>query len=44
MNDDSLKLPKRTTPTWEIELLISGATAFGLIQIYTYPEKYVCRC
>jgi hypothetical protein len=26
-------LPKRTTPTWEMELLISGALAFALLQI-----------
>jgi hypothetical protein len=30
--NDSLKLPKRTTPTWEIELLISGASVFALMQ------------
>ncbi len=24
---------KRTTPTWELELLISGATVFGLMQL-----------
>jgi hypothetical protein len=27
------QIPKRTTPTWEIELLISGATVFGLTQL-----------
>jgi hypothetical protein len=26
-------LPKRTTPTWEMELLVSGATVFGLLQL-----------
>jgi len=26
-------LPKRTTPTWEMELLISGATVFALLQL-----------
>lgn len=26
-------LPPRTTPTWEMELLISGATIFGLLQL-----------
>src|SRR5690606_14228449 len=25
-------LPRRTTPTWEMELLISGATVFSLMQ------------
>lgn len=28
-----LELPKRTTPTWDMELLISGATVFGLLQL-----------
>jgi hypothetical protein len=27
------QIPKRTTPTWEMELLISGATVFGLTQL-----------
>lgn len=26
-------LPRRTTPTWEMELLISGATVFSLLQV-----------
>ena len=26
-------VPPRTTPTWEMELLISGATIFGLLQL-----------
>jgi len=26
-------MPKHTTPTWESELLLSGATVFGLVQI-----------
>lgn len=29
----ALRLPRDTTPTWEIELLISGATVFGLLQL-----------
>jgi hypothetical protein len=32
MTDNGLKLPKRTKPTWEIELLISGASVFALMQ------------
>lgn len=28
-----LTLPKRTTPTWEVELLLSGATVFTLVQL-----------
>ena len=30
---DRESLPARTTPTWEMELLISGATVFGLLQL-----------
>ena len=26
-------LPARTTPTWEMEMLLSGATVFGLLQL-----------
>ncbi len=29
----ALPLPRDTTPTWEIELLVSGATVFGLLQL-----------
>lgn len=32
-NDDANTLPKRTTPTWDMELLLSGATVFALFQI-----------
>ncbi|KFN49809.1 hypothetical protein [Arenimonas composti] len=32
-SDDPRQLPKRTTPTWEMELLISGATVFSLLQL-----------
>lgn len=28
-------IPARTTPTWEMELLLSGATVFGLLQLPT---------
>lgn len=28
-----LQLPRDTTPTWEMELLVSGATIFGLLQL-----------
>jgi hypothetical protein len=27
------QVPERTTPTWEMELLVSGATIFGLLQL-----------
>ena len=26
-------IPAKTTPTWEMELLLSGATVFGLLQL-----------
>lgn len=41
MTDDShLELPKRTTPTWDMELLISGATTFGLLQVPGLIERW----
>jgi hypothetical protein len=30
---DAQQLPRDTTPTWEMELLLSGATVFGLLQL-----------
>lgn len=33
MDDSPHSIPARTTPTWELELLISGATVFGLLQL-----------
>lgn len=30
---DPSKLPKRTTPTWEVELLISGVAVFAMLQL-----------
>ncbi len=30
--EDANTLPKRTTPTWDMELLLSGATVFALFQ------------
>lgn len=33
VNDAQLALPKQTTPTWEMELLISGASVFALLQL-----------
>ncbi len=32
---DADAIPARTTPTWEMELLLSGATVFGLLQLPT---------
>lgn len=31
-SNEPLSLPKRTTPTWEMELLLSGATVFAMFQ------------
>ena len=33
MEEEAHRIPSRTTPTWELELLISGATVFGLLQL-----------
>jgi hypothetical protein len=32
-------LPGRTTPTWEMELLVSGATVFGLMQLPAQADR-----
>jgi hypothetical protein len=31
--DDGSRLPKHTTPTWEVELLISGVAVFAMLQL-----------
>ncbi|MDX2182895.1 MAG: hypothetical protein SFW08_02815 [Gemmatimonadaceae bacterium] len=36
-------LPTDTTPTWEIELLISGALAFGAIQLPGYFDDWLVQ-
>ncbi|GAB2653469.1 hypothetical protein [Arenimonas aestuarii] len=36
-----LTLPRRTTPTWEVELLLSGATVFTLVQLATWLPGWV---
>jgi hypothetical protein len=33
------RLSSRTTPTWEMELLVSGATVFGLMQLPAQADK-----
>jgi hypothetical protein len=33
MEDTPHQISARTTPTWELELLISGATVFGMLQL-----------
>jgi hypothetical protein len=45
MNDSTraasrLQIPRRTTPTWEIELLISGALVFSLFSLRQPLEDY----
>lgn len=32
-------VPNRTTPTWEMELLVSGATVFGLFQLPALADR-----
>jgi hypothetical protein len=32
-DDSADKLPKHTTPTWEVELLISGVAVFAMMQL-----------
>ncbi len=36
-------IPKHTTPTWESELLLSGATVFGLLQLPSYLYAVIDR-
>src|SRR5690606_37266366 len=31
-------LPKQTTPTWEIELLVSGVAVFAMIDVRGLPQ------
>jgi hypothetical protein len=31
--DDARQFPRRTTPTWEVELLISGVAVFAMLQL-----------
>ena len=39
----SLRMPRRTTPTWEIEMLISGALVFSLFQVVTPLDEAFAR-
>jgi heme/copper-type cytochrome/quinol oxidase subunit 3 len=44
MSEESpLELPKRTTPTWEMELLISAASAFALLQLLSALADHYLR-
>ncbi len=36
-------LPRHTTPTWEMELLLSGATVFGLLQVPAWIDATADR-
>lgn len=40
---DAQQLPKRTTPTWEMELLISGALVFSLLQLPALLDSWLLR-
>lgn len=37
------QLPAHTTPTWEMELLVSGATIFGLLQLPGFLDRSYYR-
>ncbi|MEO6172949.1 MAG: hypothetical protein ABIP02_07520, partial [Arenimonas sp.] len=39
--NDSNQISQRTTPTWEMELLISGATVFSLLQLPAPLYRYL---
>lgn len=36
---ETIRMPGRTTPTWEMELLVSGATVFGLLQLPALADR-----
>ncbi|CAN5250166.1 hypothetical protein BH11PSE14_BH11PSE14_13060 [soil metagenome] len=37
--DSADAIPRHTTPTWEMELLVSGATTFGLLQLPSLLDR-----
>ena len=39
--DVALHVPRDTTPTWELELLVSGAVLFGLFQVVGLIDGFV---
>jgi hypothetical protein len=43
VNEPTLQLPKRTTPTWEMELLISGALVFSLLSLPAVLDEAMLR-
>jgi hypothetical protein len=40
---DRATVPSQTTPTWEMELLVSGATIFGLLQLPELVDRAYVR-
>jgi hypothetical protein len=43
-HDGEIRLPPKTTPTWEVELLVSGATVFGLAQLPPLADRVLSGC
>lgn len=43
MSDDPHYLPRQTTPTWEVELLISGIAVFAMLQLPGLLDDTVFR-
>lgn len=41
--ESRIRLPSRTTPTWEVELLISGAVVFALLQAREALETWFLK-
>ena len=41
MTDDTSQLPRHTTPTWEVELLISGVAVFAMLQLPELLDRTV---
>ena len=40
-DDGALPLPRNTTPTWEVELLISGVAVFAMLQLPELLDRYI---
>jgi hypothetical protein len=41
MTDDTSQLPRHTTPTWEVELLISGVAVFAMLQLPELLDRVI---
>ncbi|KGQ19229.1 hypothetical protein LF41_2875 [Lysobacter dokdonensis DS-58] len=39
--DEATSLPRHTTPTWEVELLISGVAVFAMLQLPELLDRYI---